>query len=89
MYLTNREAILEICKIAKTKFPKKNIWMYTGYTFEEIKDHPILQYIDVLVDGKYIEELRDTELHWVGSSNQRVIDLQETFKQNKIVTIQN
>ena len=63
--------------------------MYTGYTFEEIKDSPILEYIDVLVDGKYVEELRDIEAHWVGSTNQRIIDVKENLKQNKIVTIQN
>ena len=63
--------------------------MYTGYTFEEIQDLPILNYIDVLVDGEYKEEFRNIEAHWIGSTNQRIININETLKQNKIVTIQN
>ena len=89
MHTDNRETILKLCQNIKTQFPQKTIWMYTGYTFEEVKTSPILQYIDVLVDGEYIEELRDIEAQWVGSTNQRIIDVKETFKQNKITTIQN
>jgi anaerobic ribonucleoside-triphosphate reductase activating protein len=89
MHPNNRDAILQICKTVKNKFPNKNIWMYTGYVFEDIRTHPILQYIDILVDGEYIEEFKNTELHWVGSSNQRIISVPQTFKDNKIITIQN
>lgn len=89
MHIDNREEILRLCQNIKSQFPHKTIWMYTGYTFEEVETSPILQYIDVLVDGEYIEELRDIEAHWVGSTNQRIISVQETLKQNKIVTIQN
>lgn len=89
MHTDNRDAILELCKSIKSQFPQKTIWMYTGYTFEDIKDLPILQYIDILVDGEYIEELRDIEAHWIGSTNQRIISVQETLKQNTIITIQN
>ena len=89
MHMNNREEILKLCKNIKTQFPTKTIWMYTGYTFEEINTSPILQYIDVLVDGEYKEEFRNIEAHWIGSSNQRVIDIKETIKQNKIITIQN
>jgi anaerobic ribonucleoside-triphosphate reductase activating protein len=85
MHVDNRESILELCKNIKSLFPHKTIWMYTGYTFEEIKDSPILKHIDVLVDGEYIEDLRDVEAHWIGSKNQRIISVQETLKQNKIV----
>lgn len=89
MHKDNRGTIFRICQNIKDKFPEKTIWMYTGYTFEEIQDSPILQYIDVLVDGEYMEELRDVEAHWVGSTNQRIIDVKETLKQNKVITIQN
>lgn len=89
MHTDNREVILQLCRNIKIQFPTKTIWMYTGYTFEEIKNSPILQYIDVLVDGEYMEELRDVEAQWVGSTNQRVILVQETLKQNRIVTVQN
>lgn len=85
MHTDNREEILRICKIVKDKFSKKNIWMYTGYTFEEIQDSPILKYIDVLVDGPYIEEQRDVTLPFCGSKNQRLIDIKETLKQGQII----
>ena len=89
MHHNNRNDILKLCQDIKRLYPNKTIWMYTGYTFEEIQDSPILKYIDVLVDGEYIEELRDIEAHWIGSKNQHIIDVQETLKQGKIVTIQN
>ena len=85
MHPDNRYDILLICKKVKQQFPRKNIWMYTGYTFKEIKDSPILQYIDVLVDGEYIEECKDAEMHWAGSRNQKIIDVQETLKQGQII----
>lgn len=85
MHIDNREEILRICDVVKQKFPKKNIWMYTGYTFEEIQDSPILQYIDILVDGPYIEEQRDITLPFRGSKNQRLIDVKETLKQGQII----
>ena len=89
MHLNNRNDILKLCQEIKSIYPNKTIWMYTGYTFEEIQDSPILKYIDVLVDGKYIEEFRNLEAHWIGSKNQRVISMKETLKQGKIITIQN
>ena len=85
MHPANRADVLEICKLVKNTFPHKSIWMYTGYTFEEIQDHPVLKYIDILVDGKFIDELKDADLHWVGSSNQRVIYVSETLKQGQII----
>lgn len=65
----------------------KSIWLWTGYTWEELTDKQksILKYIDVLVDGPFIEELKDLSLKWRGSSNQRLIDVQESLKQNKVV----
>lgn len=81
----NISTVYNLCKEIKEKFPTKDIWLYTGYTFENIDSYLIMKYIDVLVDGKYIEEEKDLTLKWRGSKNQRVIDVQETFKQNKIV----
>lgn len=70
------------------KYPNKNIWLYTGYTYEEIKNDKtlfeIIKLCDILVDGKYIEDLRNINLHWVGSSNQRVINIKETLKTGEI-----
>ena len=86
----NLEDVLNLVKEIKEKFPTKDIWLYTGYTYEELyykEISRILLYIDVLVDGPYIEEQRDITLPWRGSKNQRVIDVKETFKQGKVVTL--
>ena len=72
MYLGNREAIEFLCKWVKTAFPDKNIWCYTGYLFEEVKHLPLMQYIDVLVDGKFMHELADVNYKWAGSLGQVV-----------------
>ena len=81
----NIKEVEQLCKEIKQNFPTKTIWLYTGFTFEEIKDYSILKYIDVLVDGKYDKNLRDITLKWRGSSNQRVIDVQKSISSSKIV----
>ena len=81
MYINNRETITNLCKGIKEKFPNKNIWLYTGYVYEEVQDLEIMKYIDVLIDGPYIESKRDIDLEWRGSSNQRIIKMKEL--QNK------
>lgn len=74
--LCQPEALLELARQIKRR--RKTIWCYTGYTFEEVASSPalapILQTVDVLVDGPFVEELRDTGLVFRGSSNQRIID---------------
>jgi anaerobic ribonucleoside-triphosphate reductase activating protein len=88
----NFEGVLELVKEVKTKFPTKDIWLYTGYLYEELyyrEISRILLYIDVLVDGPFIEEQRDISLAFRGSRNQRLIDVKETLKQGKIITLQN
>lgn len=73
MYPGNRKAILSLCKAFRHRFgDTKTIWMYTGYKLEEIQDDPILQYIDVLVDDVFVEELADVSYPWAGSTNQTV-----------------
>lgn len=74
----NRKDILDLCKKFKAIYPNKTIWVYTGYTLEQIekdKDERLecLKYIDVLCDGPFIESLKSPTKPWVGSSNQRVI----------------
>ena len=76
---------MRLCKAFKKKYPNKNIWCWTGFKFEDIKDREVLKYIDVLVDGQFIEEESSSNLKWKGSSNQRVIDLNKTLQKNKIV----
>ena len=99
----NVQNVLKIVDEIRVSYPSKNIWLYTGYTWEQIM-HPaitddfnpkrdeilkarreVVSRCDVLIDGRYVDELRDVSLHWCGSSNQRVINVQETLKQNKII----
>lgn len=73
----NRKTVIAFCKEVKEKYPSKTIWLYTGYTFEEVvKDdtmRSIIDYVDVIVDGPFIESLKDTTLKFRGSSNQRIL----------------
>ena len=73
----NLPEVTSLCKEIKEKFPNKNIWVYTGFIYENIKDLEIMKYIDVLVDGPYIEAQRDITLPYRGSKNQRIIRLKE------------
>lgn len=85
----NSYDLYELITEIKNKLPDKVIWLYTGYLFEYAinnqSNRKILELCDVVVDDRYVEELKDIGLPWCGSSNQRVIDVQETLKQNKIV----
>lgn len=86
----NQQQIANIVKTIKAKYPTKTIWLYTGYLYENILKMPfvvrnILPYIDILVDGKYDCTKRDITLAWCGSSNQRVIDIQKSLKENKVI----
>lgn len=71
----NEAVLVPFLKKVKEQFPEKDIWLWTGYHYELIKDRPILQYINVLVDGPFIQELKDPKLKFRGSSNQRIIKL--------------
>lgn len=82
----NIEGTTRLAKAFKEKYPNKNIWVWTGFLFDrDLTGKEILNYIDVLVDGQYVDELHNFKLKWRGSSNQRVINVQESLKQNKIV----
>jgi len=59
----------------RKRFPDKTVWLYTGYQYEDFRDAPIMKYIDVLVDGKFIEELKNPSLAFRGSENQRIIKI--------------
>ncbi len=70
----NCEEVITLMKEIKEKFPGKTIWCYTGYTLDDLIALKVnLEYIDVLIDGEYVEELRDVTYHWAGSTNQHVI----------------
>lgn len=85
LYPKNRETIGDLIKEVKRKFPNKNIWLWTGYKWNEIKDLPFIKYIDVLIDGEFIQNLYSPNLMWRGSSNQNVIDVKKSLEQNKMV----
>lgn len=102
LHPNNIADVFYLCKTIKEQYPSKTIWLYTGYTFEDIwipkncvtnnelnltrsLRNEILKYIDVLVDGQYVKELRDITLPFRGSSNQRIIDVQKTLQEQKVV----
>lgn len=70
----NREAIADLCRRFKLRYPDKDIWLWTGYRHEDIADLPLLQDVDVLIDGRYEQDQPNT-LPWRGSDNQRLIRL--------------
>ena len=72
LYPGNREQIEMLCRYFKKEFPNKTIWMYTGFLFEEVKHLPVMEYVDVLVDGPFVEEYADSQYHWAGSKGQVV-----------------
>lgn len=92
----NQERLLPLLKRVKKEFgDSKNVWCYTGYTLENDLLSPsrarcehtdeMLKHIDTLVDGEFVEELKNLMLKFRGSSNQRVINVPETLKENKVV----
>ena len=88
MHPKNIEATTRLAKAFKEKFPNKTIWSWSGYLFHEsLMDKEVMKYIDVLVDGRYVDELRNPTLHYRGSSNQRVIDVQKSLKENKVIEL--
>lgn len=79
-----KENVDDVCNVLK-QIKDKQIWVYTGHTFEAVKNYDIMKYIDYLVDGQYVDELRDLRLKFRGSSNQRIIDVQKSLKENKVI----
>ena len=89
----SREVIAQLVSEVRNKYPKKSIWCYTGFTWEQLLEQKkndkdlekILHNIDVLLDGKFILRLAQQELHYVGSSNQCIIDVQKSLQKDKKV----
>lgn len=73
----NAQALLPFVRKVKQLYPQKEIWCYTGYLYENIKDTPLIAYVDVLVDGPFVEAKKDIRLQFRGSSNQRILNLKE------------
>ncbi len=85
LHPANCYTVTDLAAKAKERYPDKTIWLYTGFDWDEINTLPILEFVDVVVDGNYMDELRDTKLHWRGSSNQRVIDVKKSLETDSII----
>ena len=89
LFKGNRADIVSLVCEIREKYPTKSIWLYTGYTWEELLEENddvikvILNNIDVLLDGKFILRLANEKIHYVGSSNQCIIDVKKSLKENK------
>lgn len=81
----NIAGTIEIAKAFKQKFPDKTIWLWSGYLYETVVDKTIFDYIDVMVDGQFKQNLASPMLKYRGSSNQRVIDVKRTLQAGKVI----
>lgn len=84
LHSANRADVRNLMMEIKEKYPDKTIWLYTGDVWENIMNDTLMKYVDVLVDGEFMVELKDTKLRWKGSSNQRVIDVKKTLESEDI-----
>ena len=88
---SNIKPLGEFLKRFKSRFPSKNIWIWSGYTWESIKDNKdmfdMVSVCDVLVDGRFINDLKNLNLKFKGSSNQRVIDIKKSIELNKVIEL--
>lgn len=88
MHPNNIEGTTKLVKAFKEKYPKKSVWAWSGYTYDkDLKDKEVMNYLDVLVDGQYVDSSHNPTLQWKGSSNQRVIDVQESLHKRKVVLL--
>ena len=85
--LMQAEALCEVISYIRSQKPELNIWVYTGYVFEEVKDLPVMKMIDVLVDGPFIMTEKSLNLAFRGSTNQRIIDVKKSIENNKIAEL--
>lgn len=80
LYCGNRAELTDFISEIKSRYPDKTVWLYTGYDWSAVKNLPLMKNVDVVVDGRFVEELKDVNLPWRGSSNQKVIDVQMSLK---------
>ena len=85
LYPSNRDEITRLTEKVKENFPQKTVWLYTGYLWEEICWLPVIKYVDVIVDGRFILEQLDNTLCWKGSKNLRVINVRQSLDQGTVV----
>jgi anaerobic ribonucleoside-triphosphate reductase activating protein len=85
LHIDNRNDVGKLIDEIKCNFPNKTIWLYTGFDWDEIKTLDFIKNIDVLVDGEFVYDLKDTKLHWCGSSNQKVVDVKKSLNEQNII----
>ena len=85
MHPNNREGTIKLAKAFKKRYPNKDIWVWSGYLFDELKDIEGLSYIDTLVDGRFVLEQANPTLKFRGSSNQIVIDVKKSLRAGNVV----
>jgi anaerobic ribonucleoside-triphosphate reductase activating protein len=84
MHPKNIDGTLKLACAFKEKYPDKNVWVWSGFLFEDLMNQENLKYVDVLVDGRYVDSKHHPNLKWRGSTNQRVIDVKKSLK-SKII----
>ena len=85
LHINNAYDVAELAKEIREQFPNKTIWLYTGGTWDDVKYMRVIPYLDVLCDGEFEVDKKDENTHWVGSTNQRVIDVQKTLQEGNVV----
>ena len=86
MHPKNIDNTLKLAKRFKEEYPNKTIWSWSGFLFDrDLWDKEVMNYIDVLIDGQYVDDLHDPTLKWRGSANQRVIDVKKSLKKGEVV----
>ena len=91
LHSNNVDEVFHIVKVFKKKFPDKDIWLWTGFQFEDaikdVKRKMIISELDYMVDGRFVENKKNLKLKWAGSENQRLIDVKKTLANNELVLI--
>lgn len=87
LHPSNINTITDLIIEIRSLYPKKSIWVYTGYLYDDVKELEFIKYIDVLCDSKFDIKKRNISLQWVGSTNQRVIDVKKSLNDNKIILL--
>ena len=85
LHPSNIAEVTALAREIREKYPDKTIWLYTGSLWEEIQQYEIIHYLDVCVDGEFQVDKKEVCLKWKGSSNQRVIDVQASLRENRVV----
>ncbi|KGF11419.1 hypothetical protein HMPREF1639_07390 [Peptostreptococcus sp. MV1] len=80
----NLPTVTSICRTIKTINDSKNIWIYTGYLYEDFQNLELFDYVDVVVDGKFIESEKDISLQFRGSKNQKIVDVKRSKMENEV-----